>query len=680
MRTILLLLSLLILTNLHAQDIAFNDEQFPDQKEALKEAMKSMDKGDDWLRKGSDHYRDALPFFKRAHEFNPNNAELNFKLGKCYLMGSYERTRSLEYFEKAKDLNPDVDPNLLYFLGQAYHINLELDSALKAFDLFLKSVPRGASFEKVKQTEQFIWQCKTGKELVKKPARVFIDNIGDAINTPFPEYDAVISTDESVMMFTSRRKGSTGGKTYGSQKEFYEDIYVSENVNGRWQLAENIGKPINTNRHDATVSISPDGQELLTFSEGNLYTSRLEGDVWQSPRPLGQQINTPYHESSACYSADGRTLYFVSTRPDGSMGGRDIFVSQWDPVTEKWGAATNIGSTINTRYDEESVFIHPDGKTLYFSSRGHNSMGGYDVFKSVREGNSWSRPINLGHPINTPDDDVFFMTTASGEHGYYTSVKPDGQGEKDIYRITFLGPEKQVVLNTEDNLLAVGSKPVREVVIEPEVEITGHKVTIFKGTVTDDETGEALSARIELIDNEAQAIVAEFSSNSKSGKYLVALPPGKNYGIAVKADGYLFHSENFVIPESAAFKEIVKDIKMQKLVVGKSIILNNIFFEIDKYDLSETSEVELRNVFELLRDNSSIRVEISGHTDNTGSDKHNQQLSENRAKAVVDYLANLGIKADRMEFKGYGETQPVAGNEVEEDRKLNRRTEFKIIE
>ncbi|MEM9023595.1 MAG: OmpA family protein, partial [Bacteroidota bacterium] len=306
--------------------------------------------------------------------------------------------------------------------------------------------------------------------------------------------------------------------------------------------------------------------------------------------------------------------------------------------------------------------------------------GGYDVLKSVHENGQWSQPENLGYPINSADDDVFFVVSASGEHGYYTSIKPDSYGEKDIYLITFLGPEKQVMLNTEDNLLAKGSAPVSEVVIEPAVTVSSHAVTLFKGIVTDEETGEPIEASIELVDNLKTAVVAEFNSNSATGKYLIALPAGNNYGIAVKADGYLFHSENFVIPEAAAYKEIRKNIQLQQIKAGKSIILKNIFFDIDKATLTEASTIELANAFELLDNNPSIKVEIAGHTDNTGSDAYNQRLSENRAKAVVDHLLKLGIKPGRLVYKGYGESEPAFGNETEALRQLNRRTEFKVLE
>ncbi|MGD1844524.1 MAG: OmpA family protein [Salibacteraceae bacterium] len=275
------------------------------------------------------------------------------------------------------------------------------------------------------------------------------------------------------------------------------------------------------------------------------------------------------------------------------------------------------------------------------------------------------------------------MMAASGEHGYYASSALGGLGQRDLYLITFLGPEKQVMLNTEDNLLASRAEPVREVVIEPTVEVSTAKVTIFKGIVTDAATGEPIEARIEVYDNAQTtrelAGIASAASNSTSGKFLVPLPSGKNYGIAVKAPGYLFHSENFIIPESAAYKEVVKTIQLQRLEVGKAIVLKNIFFDSGKSDLRPESTIELTNVYELMKDNPTLKVEISGHTDNVGSNNANQSLSELRAQAVVNYLLELGITTDRMSFKGYGETAPIATNDTEEGRQENRRTEFKVL-
>src|SRR5690606_24896428 len=236
-------------------------------------------------------------------------------------------------------------------------------------------------------------------------------------------------------------------------------------------------------------------------------------------------------------------------------GQHDIYFSEWDEGKERWGPPENIGPVINTKYDEAGVYIHPDGKTLYFASRGHNTMGGYDVFYSIFENGVWNTPVNVGYPVNTPDNDVHFVVAANGRVGYYASVHEDGYGEKDIYKVTLLGPEKLPLMNNEDNLLASGSSPIREKVIVPKGEVRRSDVAILKGVIRDAKTKKPLEVLIEIIDNETNEIISEVSSDPKTGSYLVSLPAGKNYGIAVKAEDYLFHSENFVIPIASGYRE-----------------------------------------------------------------------------------------------------------------------------
>lgn len=313
-------------------------------------------------------------------------------------------------------------------------------------------------------------------------------------------------------------------------------------------------------------------------------------------------------------------------------------------------------------------------------------MGGYDIFKSVYDEatKTWGKPVNLGYPVNTPDDDVFFVLSASGKRGYYTSADSQSLGLRDLYVITFLGPEKPMILNNEDNLIASAAKPVQETVIAPTVEIKEAQLTLLKGVISDALTKEKLSADIEIVDNVANKVIATFKSNSSTGKYLVSLPAGKNYGIAVKKDGYLFHSENFDIPATAAFQEVEKDIELKKLAVGGKIVLRNIFFDLDKATLRSESTAELERLTQLMNDVPTLKIELGGHTDSRGSDSYNQQLSEKRAKAVVDYLTTKGISVDRMKWAGYGETQLVNGcsngvNCADEQHQENRRTEFKVL-
>ncbi|MFN4233281.1 MAG: OmpA family protein [Bacteroidia bacterium] len=485
--------------------------------------------------------------------------------------------------------------------------------------------------------------------------KVEIIKLDNAINSDFDDFAPVITADGSQMFFTSTRPYTDKEKK--KNQKGYERIYVStyDAESKKWSIAEPLPENINLpNINVSNIAISNDGQRLLIYQgfdikQGDIFETTLKGKKWTDAVSLGKEINSDFHESSASISPDGKTIYFVSERK-GGIGGRDIWKSTLGK-DNKWGPAENLGKTINTMQDEEAVYIHPDGKTLYFSSKGHKSMGGYDVFKSTFDGTKWSKPQNLGAPINTEGDDVFFVLDASGKKAYYSSAK-DG-GNQNIYEINFIPLKKEADL-----------QPL---------------LTILKGTVKDAQTKQALEAKIEIIDNEKNEVIATFTSNSESGKYLVSLPSGKNYGINVSAPGYLFHSENFTLSDTASYKEVRKNIFLNKADVGTKVVLRNIFFDFGKSTLRPESISELNKLKRVLEENANIKVEISGHTDNVSSDEFNQRLSENRAKAVVEYLVQNGISKERLTYKGYGKTQPIASNDTEEGRQENRRVEFKII-
>ena len=676
---LLILITMMAPLSLMAQNIEFEKSNFPDKPRELKEAKSNLSQGNKNYDMGRGMYVSALEYFLKAQAFNPNNALLNYKIGKCYI-NTVQKTKSIGYFEKALALEPSVANDIKYLLAQAYHLNLEFDKAIKMYQEYKGACTPEEIATVGPDIERRIAQCNVGLKLIQEPARVFIDNLGSTVNSIYPEYAPLITADESSIFFTSRRDNTTGGKRDPNDLGYYEDIYFSEKSGGDWTTPKNPVKPLNGSKHDATVGLSPDGQILLTYkgsNGGDIYQCVLKGDKWDKPEKLPKTINTKMHESSATFSPDGRTLYFVSDR-EGGFGEGDIWMSKKDKKG-KWGEAVNLGATINTKYDEEGVFMHPNGKTLYFSSQGHNSMGGYDIFKSTYENGIWSVPENIGYPINSADDDVFFSISASGIHGYYSSIKPDGYGMQDIYIITFLGAEKPVINNTEDNLLASLTAPVSDKVIEPTVEIKDNQLTLLKGVITDEITTLPVGAIIEITDNDKNEVIASFESNSKTGKYLVTLPSGKNYGLAVKAEGYLFHSENFNIPPTTSYREVEKNIQLKKVEVGSVIVLNNIFFDFNKSTLRPDSYAELDRLLKLLNDLPTLRIEISGHTDNIGSAAYNKTLSENRAKAVVDWLLGKGIKQDRLTYVGYGFDKPIATNDTEEGRQMNRRTEFKVI-
>lgn len=708
-RIIALTFSFLLLTvNCFAQDVPFDKNLFKERKDEFKIARDQLEEGykiydiypesfmsvnhPDYRARASYH-KEALPILFEANKFNPNNAQLNYRIGRCYLSSSVYKEECLPHFLKAQKLNPNVSRDIHYYLGMGYQLTMDFDKAIAAYKIH-QSVLTGKDPIEVEETQNRINECEMGKKLVAKPVRAFIDNFGNVVNSKYPEYGAIISADESVMMFTSRRNTTTGGGIAEGLNEYYEDIYITNKVGGKWTSPANMGTNVNSNEHDATVAVAPDAQSMIIYKDdkgdGNLYETKLVGSTWSKPVKMNKNINSKYHESSASYSNDAKTLYFVSNKP-GGFGEHDIYYTKWDPIKKDWGEAVNIGPVINTKHNEESVVIHPDGKTLYFSSQGHETMGGYDIFMSKlqADGVTWGKPENIGYPINSVDDDVFFVINASGRRGYYSSFKADGYGEKDIYMITFLGPEKPLQLSAEDNLLANIAEPVREKLIEKQVDAATKRITILKGVVRDEKTLKPLYSDIELIDVEENKTLAKFESNETTGKYLVSLPSGKNYGLIVRADGYLFHSENFNIPETAAYQEVVKNIDLKRVEVGSKIVLKNIFYDYNKATLRDASKNELDRLIKLLVENPTLKIELSAHTDSRGGDKYNEDLSQRRAQSCVDYLIKGGIATDRLVSKGYGEQELIISDaeiaklkfedEKEEAHQQNRRTEFKIL-
>ena len=629
--------------------------EFKVKEKGYEQAKLNVKRGDAQYRKNKrGGYLKALPYYLKAYEYNTENAELNYKIGVAYLE-SVQKKKSLVYLKKAFFIEPYVSMLIHWQLGRAYQYNADFENALEEYYIFENILDKYNS--DTKKVKKRIKECKNGLILAQKPIDAMIIRL-EVLNSEYPDYAPLISADKSMMIFTSRRKGSTGGLISDDDGIYFEDIYVSYNKNGKWTKPKNIGSPLNTETHDATVGLSPDGQKLFLYRNKDIYVSELKGNQWTNPAPLPPTINTDAVENSACISFDGKELYFIrgkTLNPEKSNG--DIYVSK--KVDGKWGKAKRLSSVINTKYDEDGVFMHPDGKTLYFSSKGHNTMGGYDIFRTVKQDNgTWSKPVNLGFPVNSPDDDLYFVMAANGKDGYYSSVKKDGKGFMDIYKIDF--PKE---LKFENDVIT-------------DIEA---KLTIVKGEVTDSETGQKLQADIKLFDNKENKHILTASSNSTTGKYLVSLPSGKNYGMEVKKDGYLFYSDNFNIPETESYQEIIKNIKLYLIKKDVKVVLRNIFFDFDKSTLRPSSFSELNRLKKLLEKNPSMAIEISGHTDNKGNHEYNQKLSEARAKAVVNYLISKGINASRLTYRGASWDEPIDTNVTEQGRQNNRRVEFKVL-
>lgn len=690
-RVIIILISIVSLGFSYGQDksVPFKKEFFKERKDEFKVAMKDLNAGLDIYEKGEYYWKGAIYKLEKANVFNPNNAQLNYRLGNCYLH-SAEKLKSLKYFLKAYELRPTIAKDIHYKIGKGYQLNYEFDKAKDEFEIHRMKLEVSETKELL-ELDKLVAECTRAKELMTTPVRVWVDNVGGKINSKYPEYGPLITADESMMIFTSRRPSETSKEQEGGH--YNEDVFISKkDENGNWTQALSISDKINTKEHDATAGLSNDGKILFLYTSnagGDLNQSLFVDGEWSKPKNLGKKINGDLSwDSGASLSYDGKELYFISNR-EGTRGERDIWVSKWNEKKGIWGEASNVGPKVNTIYDEIGVFMHPDGETMYFSSDGHKGMGGYDIFFSKKQDDgTWGKPQNIGYPVNTTDDDLHFIMAANGKHGYYSSYRDEG-GD-DIFMISFLGKPKEPLMSGEDNLLAGVAAPIEEKMIQAEVELEiANNLTILKGVILDEETKQPISATLELVDNGAQKTISSFSSDGKTGNFLLSLPAGKNYGIAVNAEGYLFHSENFDIPESAGYTEFEKVFYLKKIEVGKSIVLRNIFFDLDRSTIKPISKLELDRLIELLTENKTLRVEISGHTDTQGSASYNTKLSQNRAKAVVDYLVKAGFESSRFEYKGYGEESPIISDEEiskissRSERKdahaVNRRTEFKIL-
>jgi outer membrane protein OmpA-like peptidoglycan-associated protein/tetratricopeptide (TPR) repeat protein len=493
------------------------------------------------------NYPLALKYFLDAYKIDSTNANINYKVGFCYLQSANDKNKALPYLEKAvQDINrnyKDMEPRekgapemALYYLGTAYRLAYKFNESNTYFNRFQEIVGhknKELAADLTKQVETNF----NAAEFTKDTAAVTIVNLGDSVNSSYPDYSPVVSADESTLIFTSRRPGSTGGdKTENDQ--FYEDIYISnKGKDGNWSSPKPIN--INTNDNEANIGLSPDGQQLFVYRSingGDIYYSNLEGETWGPLIAMDANVNSPAWETHATQSVDGNTLYFVSDRKEGGLGGRDIWRCVKLP-NGKWSMPLNLGPTINTPFDEDAPFIHPDGVTLFFSSTGHKTMGGFDVFKSVKDDEGkWSTPENLKAPINTPDDDIFYMQSVNGKRGYLSSVRPNGKGEKDLYVVNF-----------------------EQAISEP--------LTLLRGYLTFDGTTKIPdNVMIMATDMESGLVVQDVRPNSVTGKYILILNPGdagKTYTISYEAEGYQPISETITIPPNSAYQEIDKELSLK---------------------------------------------------------------------------------------------------------------------
>jgi hypothetical protein len=530
----------------------------------------------------------ALPIFDKLQQSHPKELYLKYVTGICGLYRSDKHEQALEFLSTVYEKNKRA-ANIQYDLARAYHYNYKFDEALALLDLYVKG--KNVTEQQKKDAQQLVKYCNNGKILVAAPVDAKIDNIGEIVNTVASEYVPVVSSDESVMILTYLGDLSTGGlqNNYNQADSFgvyYEDVFITHKENNKWVTPVSIGANINTNAHDAAIAISNDGQKLFIFKDdsydgGDIYISKLDSNNWSTPQKIKGEVNTAAWEGSASLSADEKTLYFSSERP-GGFGGRDLYKATLMPDST-WGNIKNLGITINTAADDDAPFIHPDGKTLIYSSEALNSMGSYDIFETVYNAvdSSWSTPKNLGYPINTPDDDRYFVLSTDGKRGYYASGKAGGFGLHDIY-----------VVDMPDNFV----QPV---------------VAMIRGTITKEDHPIGTEVQVDMLDNKQSYGV--FKSNAESGNYLVNLVPGHNYKLTYKQAGFSDQVKMFDATNLTAYSENIFDIKFS--MKGDSIIKadsSSIFVKKDSI-VSGTTPTMVTSIGGSTKEGLEFKVQIAAY-------------------------------------------------------------------
>ncbi|MEE4198194.1 MAG: OmpA family protein [Bacteroidales bacterium] len=652
-----------------------------DHKEVgFKDAWKEVKTGEKLFSAGLGTYPQALNYYLRAYKYNSDCPELNYKIGVCYL-ATNEFYKASDFLEKAFLKNEHVTDDIHFMMARAYHLNLKFDQAIDNYKAYYSSFSVKELEYLEKDIDKYIKECKYGKELVSNPVRVIINNLGARINSEYDDYNPVLHPSQDLLYFTSRRETEKSDRLDIDNK-YIENVFVSEQAGELWKKPKLLENKLESKNNESVLLFSNDGNEIYLYNGktdgGEILVSELNKGKWRSPKSLKGKISSKQKETTVALSPDEMEMIFVSNR-EGTIGGMDLFYSKLDEKG-KWSEPVNLGAAINTPYDEEAVFWHPQEDKVYFSSKGHNSMGGFDIFVMVRDAEKmWSDPENLGYPINTPNDDLFFKMDKNNKQAYYSAVRENGNGGLDLYKIIFLGEEKELMGTMDDLPLAWEYKPIDDLFYLTPQELKVDTALFMAGIITDSKLGTPVQAKVQVIDTELSKIVATGLSDT-SGTYKVRIPKKKDYGVEVTAKDYLFYVTIVNLSEKQVVDSKVQaNFQLDRIDVGAKMILNNIFFETNKSTLKPESTAELERVATLLKENPGIRLEISGHTDNVGSYRANQKLSEARAKSVVEYLINQGIDKSRLEYKGYSFTQPVADNNTAEGRAQNRRVEFKVL-
>lgn len=606
------------------------------------------------------NYQCALDELAKAKKADPNFVEAYLLQANLHLERRQWDLAELE-FEKSFAINPTFFPASYYDCAEAEMKQGKYTEAKAHYQLFLDKKRSGTPPSLTEKAERGMESCDFAINAMAHPVAFKPVNMGTSTNSADCEYFPNVTADDNMFLFT-RNSQTINQNGVGTRSQ--EDFFVSyKGDDGAWSTAQSVGPPINTIANEGAPSLSPDGrylyfaacEEMDGYGGGRMgygscdifFTQKVNGQ-WQRAVNVGAPVNTAAWETQPSFSSDGRTLYYISNRRDG-YGSSDIWMCTLND-SGKWGKPMNLGANINTTGKEEAVFIHPDNQTLYFASDGHIGMGGLDLYVCRRDSlGNWGKPVNLGYPINTFGEESGMIVNGKGDLAYFSSTREGTNGCDDIYMFE----------------IPKSLQPVA--------------VTYMKGKVYDKKTKAPLGASFDLIDLATGKTIVSSNSDPVTGEFLVCIPQNKNYALNVNRQKYLPYSESFWMQESTNPGDpYYMDVPLTPTEIGSVVNLKNVYFDVDKFDLRKESNAELDKMVTYLKNNPNLKAEVGGHTDNTGDKKHNQLLSENRAKSVYDYLVAHGVAASRLTYKGYGDTVPLVPNDSPENKQKNRRTELKI--
>jgi len=677
-------------------------------------------------------YEEALPIYLDVVRNSPNDRVINYRIGVCYYYSTTARPRSVSYLDKACAASvEDTIPDLLYHAGLAHLCVNGFDAAEKYFLAFRRKAGPKYRDEKL---NQLLKGCAAGREMWKNPGKARITNLGTNVNSAYPDYAPVVIYRSDILLFTSKRPGNTGNAK-DDDGFYYEDIYQAKGESwNRWKeparydtsgvkrrgifsllfnKAEVVSQ-LNTEDHDGSITLSPDSTDLYIFRYGDIMKAKWDGKRWQRPDRIGEEIDArASHEPSIFLSRDGKSMFFVSDRK-GGVGQKDIWVC--DKEGNDWGKPHNLGMQVNSPFNEDSPFLTPDGNTLYFSSEGHNSMGGYDVFSCTRQPNgTWSAPVNMGAPINNGGDDIFYTPLENGSGAYYSSLNREGEGDLDLFFIQFFPPVDPMA---KFRLSSSGLSPLDRVTVKMSYP-DGKEIRSFELAGNDSilfpyEAGSKINYEISAPGITTVTTSLEYAATDQQFVLQDIHLQRGSQTVTVQMNNFYFNIDDAVNPKDAAdpFTElpVMRTHYLDSLgspsalsvdystnsatgssisIAGNGLLGTNgsefsvLYFDFDDASLTQQSDRALQGVIAWMKANPSERIEIIGHADEKGDAVYNQRLSEKRALAVKSELINAGLSPDRIITVGKGESEPVSSGEnadPNDQGKQNRRVIIRIAQ